>query len=56
MQSCTVGAKIWGVVSDVMHHGLNISLPDGLKGYVSAEEVTGFLAVMQHVQLMHAFR
>ena len=39
MQSCSVGAKIWGVISDVMHHGLIISLPDGLKGYVSADEV-----------------
>lgn len=39
MQSCSVGAKVWGVVSDVMHHGLTISLPDGLKGYVIAHEV-----------------
>jgi len=39
VQSCSVGAKIWGVISDVMHHGLIISLSDGLKGYVSVDEV-----------------
>lgn len=39
MQTCTVGAKVWGAVSDVLPHGLTVSLPDGLKGYVKAEEV-----------------
>lgn len=39
MQTCTVGAKVWGAVSDVLPHGLMVSLPDGLKGYVKAQEV-----------------
>ncbi|KAA6421786.1 MAG: RRP5 protein, partial [Trebouxia sp. A1-2] len=43
-KSCSVGAKIWGVISDVMHHGLIISLPDGLKGYVSAAEASDVLS------------
>ncbi|KAL0048743.1 hypothetical protein WJX82_009925 [Trebouxia sp. C0006] len=43
-KSCSVGAKIWGVISDVMHHGLIISLPDGLRGYVSADEASDMLS------------
>lgn len=39
MQTCNAGARIWGVVSDEMHHSLAISLPVGLKGYVSNDEV-----------------
>ena len=45
MQTCTVGASVWGVVSDVLPGGLMVSLPDGLKGYVKAEEVRSFAAV-----------
>lgn len=39
LQTCNIGARVWGVVSDVVHHGLTVSLADGLKGYVSVEEV-----------------
>ena len=39
MQTCNVGARVWGVVSDVTHHGITVSLPDGLKGHVSPDEV-----------------
>ena len=39
MQTCNVRARVWGVVSDVTHHGIAVSLPDGLKGHVSVEEV-----------------
>ena len=34
-----VGAKLWGAVADVQAHGLLISLPQGLRGYVPAAEV-----------------
>lgn len=44
MQTCTVGARVWGVVSDVTHHGVTVSLPDGLKGHVSVEEVQHYCA------------
>lgn len=39
VQTCNVGARVWGVVSDITHHGITVSLPDGLKGHVSVEEV-----------------
>ena len=44
VQTCNVGARVWGVVSDVTHHGITVSLPDGLKGYVSVEEVQHYCA------------
>lgn len=39
VQTCNVGARVWGVVSDITHHGITVSLPDGLKGHVRVEEV-----------------
>ena len=39
VQTCNVGAKVWGAITDVTKHSLTVSLPDGLKGQVAAEEV-----------------
>ena len=52
VQTCNVGARVWGVVSDVTHHGLTVSLPDGLKGHVTVEEVQHYFPglALQHYQ------
>lgn len=34
-----VGSRLWGVVVEVSHRGLVVSLPHGLKGYVPAADV-----------------
>ena len=53
MQTCSVGARVWGVVSDAAHHGITVSLPDGLKGYVSIEQVYHCPGIPMHALWLH---
>ena len=53
MQTCSVGARVWGVVSDVTHHGITVSLPDGLKGHISVEEVQHYYANFWNAMHVH---
>ncbi len=39
-QNLSVGMRLWGAVAEVSPRGLVVSLPHGLRGHVSAAEVS----------------